>query len=283
MKRVTAFVGSARKRHTYDAVVQFLGHLQSMGDIEAEIVRLHDYQLEYCRGCKVCFERGEEYCPLKDDRDLLIGKMMASDGVVFASPNYSFQLSGIMKVFLDRLGFSMHRPRFFGKTFTSIVTQGIGLGGKIVDYFDFMAKCLGYNTVKGTCITALEPMTERERQKMDRVLARHAQRYYASLEKPGYPVPSLVMLMGFRMGRTSMRLELDNSSRDYQYYVEKGWFDSDYFYPTRLGPLKKGAGKLFEAMQARKTKARYKQPMVGHARALPGKTQPQHGTRESEG
>jgi len=256
MKKVTAFVGSARKRHTYDAVVQFLSHLQSMGDIEYEIVRLADYRIEFCKGCKVCFARGEEHCPLKDDRDLLIEKMMASDGVVFASPNYSFQLSAIMKAFLDRLGFAMHRPRFFGKTFTSIVTQGVGLGGKIVDYLDFAAKCLGFSTVKGTCIKALEPMTEKERQKMDRVLAGHARRYYARLEKADYPVPSLFMLMGFRMGRTSMRLELDNSSRDYQYYAEKGWLESDYFYPTRLGPLKKGAGKVFEVMQARMTRAR---------------------------
>jgi multimeric flavodoxin WrbA len=272
MKRVTAFVGSARKKHTHDAAVQFLSNLQSMGDIEVEIVRLHDYRIEFCKGCKVCFAKGEEHCPLKDDRDLLIEKMMASDGVVFASPNYAFQLSAIMKAFLDRLGFAMHRPRFFGKTFTSIVTQGVGLGGKTIDYLDFAAKCLGFNTVKGTCITALEPMTERERQKMDRVLERHARRYYVSLQQADYPVPSLFMLMGFRMGRTNMKLELDDSSCDYRYYVEKGWFESDYFYPTRLGLLKKGAGKLFDAMQARMTRARYKQPTVGHSRALPDKT-----------
>ena len=272
MKKVTAFVGSARKKHTYDAVVQFLGNLESMGEIEYEIVRLHDYRLDYCRGCKVCFERGEEYCPLKDDRDLLVEKMMASDGVVFGSPNYAFQVSGIVKTLFDRLAFSMHRPRFFGKTFTSIVTQGIGFGGKLVDYMEFAAQCLGFNTVKGTCIKALEPMTEREKQKMDQALARHARQYHRCLEQVGYPVPSFMMLMGFRMGRTNMKLELDESSCDYRYFAERGWFESDYFYPTRLGPLKKGAGRLFEAMQARATRARYRQPMAGHARALPDRT-----------
>jgi len=162
-KKVTAFVASARKKHTRDAVVLFLNHLKSMGDVETEIVRLHDYRLEFCRGCKVCFARGEEHCPLKDDRDLLIEKMMASDGVVFATPNYSFQVAGIMKTFLDRLGFAMHRPRFFDQTFTSIVTQGFGGGGKIVSYLDFAARCLGFATVKGSCITGLEPMTDKER------------------------------------------------------------------------------------------------------------------------
>ena len=64
-KKVTAFVGSARKGHTYDAVVQFLGNLQSMGDIEYEIVRLSDYRLGPCRGCRLCFDKGEERCPHK--------------------------------------------------------------------------------------------------------------------------------------------------------------------------------------------------------------------------
>jgi multimeric flavodoxin WrbA len=251
MKTVTAFVGSARKRHTHHAVVQFLGNLESMGDIECEIVRLSDYRLQACRGCKVCFEKGEERCPLKDDRDVLIEKMMASDGVVFASPNYSFHVSAIMKTFLDRLGFAFHRPRFFGKTFTSIVTQGFYGGDKIVDYFDFVGGGLGFNTVKGSCITALEPMSEKEQHKMDKVLARQARRYYAKLEKPGYPVPTLFKLLIFRFGRTKMKVELDDSSRDYTYFADRGWLESDYFYPTSLGMLKKGAGKLFDAWAAR--------------------------------
>ena len=133
VKKVTAFVGTARKKHTYYAVRQFLDNLKSLGDVEYEIVVLSDYQLGTCRGCRLCFEKGEEFCPLRDDRDVLFDKISASDGVVFASPNYSFQVSGIMKIFLDRLGFVFHRPRFFGKTFTSIVAQGIYGGDKIVN------------------------------------------------------------------------------------------------------------------------------------------------------
>jgi multimeric flavodoxin WrbA len=256
MKRVTAFVGSARKGHTYDAVVQFLSNLQPMGDIEYEIVRLSDYRIEACRGCKVCFEKGEEHCPLKDDRDVLIGKMMASDGVVLASPNYSFQVSALMKLFLDRLGFAFHRPRFFGKTFTSIVAQGIYGGNKIVDYLDFVGYGLGFNTVKGSCIMTIDPVTEKQQRKIDRALAGQARRYYARLEKPGYPVPTLIQLMIFRLGRTKIRRELDDSYRDYTYYAGKGWLESDYYYPTRLGTLKKGAGRLFDSLSVRMTKAR---------------------------
>ena len=256
MKKVTAFIGSARKGHTYDAVAQFLSALQSLGDVEVEIVRLSDYRIEICKGCQVCFAKGEEHCPLKDDRDVLIEKMMASDGVVFASPNYSFQVSALMKAFLDRLGFAFHRPRFFGKTFTSIVVEGIYGGKKIVDYLDFVGDALGFNTVKGSCLMTLDPMTEKQQHKIDRILAAQAKRYYARLEKPAYPAATLFGLMMFRMGRTKVRLELDDSACDYVYYKDKGWFESDYYYPTNMGIAMKGAGKLFDAMFAMLTKAR---------------------------
>jgi len=248
MKRVTAFVGSAHKKNTHNAVVQFLNNLQALGDVEYEIVTLSNYKLGICRGCRVCFKRGEEFCPLKDDRDVLFDKINESDGVIFATPNYSWNMSGIMKVFLDRFGFAIHRPRYFGKTFTSIVTQGIGHGNEIVKYFDFLGQSLGFNTVKGSCITALDPRTERDQQKINRALAGLSKRFYTSLVKPVYPVPSMLMLAAFRMSRSSMKAMLDGSSCDYRYYADKGWFESDYFYPTRLGLLKKTAGKLFDQM-----------------------------------
>jgi len=256
MKKITAFVGSTRKKTTYQAVKQFLDNLSALGEVESEIVALSDYQVGTCRGCKSCFTKGEAFCPLKDDRDVLIEKMMASDGVVFATPNYSFQVSAFMKIFLDRLGFVFHRPRFFGKTFTSIVTQGIYGGGKIERYLDFVGNGLGFNTVKGSCITALEPMTAQEKQKIDRTLAQQSRRFYESLMKPAYPAPTLFKLMAFRMGRTSMRLELDESNCDYRYYQDRGWFASDYYYPVRLGVVKKLVGSLFDALQTRMTKNR---------------------------
>lgn len=248
MKRVIAFVGSARKRNTHHAVTQFLGNLQALGDVEYEIVALKDYRLETCRGCCSCFEKGEEFCPLHDDRDVLIKKIEASDGVVFASPNYSFQVSGVMKTFLDRLGFVFHRPRFHGKTFTSIVCQGIYGGGKIVKYLDFVGSGLGFNTVNGSCIRTLEPMTKKAQAKIDRTLAGQSRRFHERLEKPAFPVPTLLKLMLFRMSRTSMKLMLDGSSRDYAHYSDKGWFESDYYYPTRLGALKNVAGNLFDSV-----------------------------------
>jgi len=60
----------------------------------------------------------------------------------------------------------------------------------------------------------------------------------------------LIYLWFFRMGRTKIRLELDDSSRDFTYYRDKGWLESDFYYPTDLGVLKKGAGKIFDSVSA---------------------------------
>jgi multimeric flavodoxin WrbA len=252
MKRVTAFVGSARKKNTHNAVVQFLSNLQALGDVEYEIVTLSDYRLKACQGCEVCIWKGGEFCPLGDDRDVLMDKIMASDGVILASPNYNGHVSGIMKTFVDRFAFVCHRPRYFGKVCTSIVTYSFARGDKIVEYLDILAMTLGFNVVRGTCVNAVEPRTEKGQQRIDRARARQAKRFYAGLAKPTYPTPTLLMLAVFRTFRSMIRQGSDDSTRDYRYYAEKGWFESHYYYPTRLGVLKKGAGKLFDAMSTRR-------------------------------
>ncbi len=247
MKKVTAFIGSARKKNTYKAVAQFVSNLQALGEVEAEIVMLGNYNLGICRGCQVCVNKGEAFCPLKDDRDVLFDKIATSDGVIFATPNYSWDLSGMMKVFLDRFGFAIHRPRFFGKTFTSIVTQAMGRGDKIVEYFDYTAFTLGFNVLKGVTITGFDPKTEKQEQKMDRDLTRQSQKFYNMLVKPAFPAPGWVELLAFRMGRTMIK-RTSPDWVDHLYYADKGWFESDYFYPTRLGAMKKAAGFLADRM-----------------------------------
>lgn len=244
--KVTAFVGSARKKHTYKVTEQFLHNLQSFGNVECEIVSLSDYHIEVCKGCMLCLNKGEELCSLKDDRDKLIEKMNSSDGIIFASPNYSFNVSGLMKVFLDRLGFIFHRPRFFGKVFTSIVVQGFYRGDKIISYLNFVGKSLGFNRIKGRCLNSLEPITEEEQKKLDRIIEKQSKRFYSALIKKEYPVPTFFQLMIFRMSRTSIKLLLNESWRDFTYYKKNGWFESDYYYPVKLNPVKKMAAGSFD-------------------------------------
>jgi hypothetical protein len=67
------------------------------------------------------------------------------------------------------------------------------------------------------------------------------------LVKPAYPTPTWYQLLGFRMSRT-MIMQTNPEWVDHQYYADRGWFESDYYYPTHLGVLKRAAGRLAERM-----------------------------------
>ena len=133
----------------------------------------------------------------------------------------------------------------------------------MVKYLDFVGGGLGFNVVKGSRIgcrknpdTAHEPMLDEERRKMDEALARQARRFHEQLARPQFPEPSMLQLFAFRMARTSIKLELAEDRPDHAYYRDHGWFDSDYFYRTKLGPLKRTAGAAFDRMAAHSSKAR---------------------------
>ncbi|MDU7336893.1 MAG: NAD(P)H-dependent oxidoreductase [Clostridium sp.] len=245
MKKILALIGSQRKKETYSAVLKFEEYLKSYGEIEFETIFLHDYKLKFCTGCKLCFDKGEEYCPLKDDRDLLLEKISRSDGVVFASPNYAFHVSARMKNLFDRLAFLFHRPRFWGKASMAIVTQGIFGGNNIVKYLNSMGENLGFYTSRGCVLQTLEPTSEAMCIKNDKKIKKAAEAFYKAMMN-GTSSPSLFRLMMFRMTRTMIGKMQHKGYRDYCYFKELGWFESDYYYPTSLGLFKKAMGYFFD-------------------------------------
>ena len=248
MKKITAFIASSRKGATFRAVQELAEDLRAYAEIDIEYVFLKDYNLAFCNGCRLCFDKGEENCPLKDDRDILLGKMEQSDGVIFATPNYSFQVAARMKNLLDRLAFIFHRPRFFGKAFMPVATQGIFGGDAILKYLNNMGFNLGFKVAKGCCLRTLKPETERQRRKNSAKPKRASVRFHRELSRPLPKPPSLFRLMMFRVSRTSIRLMLDEQYRDYRYYKERGWFESGYYYNVSLGPLKRLAGGLSDLL-----------------------------------
>lgn len=250
MTKIIALIGSQRKKETYGAVLKFGEYIKSYGKIKFELVFLHDYNLEFCKGCKLCFDKGEEYCPLKDDRDVLIEKISQSDGVIFASPNYAFHVSAQMKNLFDRLAFLFHRPRFWGKACTEIVTQGIFGGNKIVKYLNSMGENLGFHTSCGCVLQTMVPTTEAMQIKNDRKIKKAAATFYKALMS-GAPSPSFFRLMMFRMTRTMIGKMQSKGYRDYRYFKELGWLESDYYYPVSLGLFKKAIGCFFDFLGRR--------------------------------
>lgn len=247
MKKITVFIGSARKGGTLEAVRELEHHLKKIIDVQIEYVFLAKSDLKMCKGCKICFDKDEKLCPLNDELSGLKVKISESSGIVLATPNYAFHVSGMMKNFIDRMAYNFHRPQYFGKAFTSIVAQGAFGGNKIVKYLRSTGANMGFETVKGCVVKTLEPTPEKDKEKNKAEIKLLAERFAKELNRDKLPNPSIFRLMMFRMTRHGI-MAADKNLKDYRYYKNHGWFESDYYYETSLGITKKVMGKLFDVI-----------------------------------
>jgi multimeric flavodoxin WrbA len=78
---------------------------------DVELIKLRDYKIGYCKACySTCNTQCHFYCscyakntPLADDMTTkLYDKILAADGIIFATPVNNFAVSSLMKIFLDR-------------------------------------------------------------------------------------------------------------------------------------------------------------------------------------
>jgi len=87
-----------------------------------EYVDLRKLKIEYCIGCRKCFATGK--CVFDDDYAALFEKMLAADGMVWGSPNYSFCVNAPMKALIDRMADVIHCQYFDGKYCAAVCTAG---------------------------------------------------------------------------------------------------------------------------------------------------------------
>ena len=57
--------------------------------------------IEFCKGCLACQQTGN--CVIKDDVQEIMDEVLNADVVVWATPIYYYEMSGQMKVLIDRM------------------------------------------------------------------------------------------------------------------------------------------------------------------------------------
>lgn len=102
--RITVFNGSPRGAggNTHFMVKEFLKGAEEAG-AETENVFLVEKNIKPCRGCFTCWRQTPGQCIIDDDVRALLEKVAATDVLVFATPLYVDNVTGIMKNFMDRL------------------------------------------------------------------------------------------------------------------------------------------------------------------------------------
>jgi len=231
--KILAICGSPKKGNTYSALNDIK---ESYPDVDFKILMLKDVNLKSCLGCYVCVKLGEDKCPLKDDRENIVKEMLESDGVLFASPVYTMQITALMKNFFERVGYIDHRPCFYGK-YAMLMAVCAGFGADNAnEYMDGMCSIFGFS-IASSVELKIATKSENEKAYTQKQTTEAFDRFIQTIkENEGRP-PSITMtqLIYYNVFRTLSQLQKDMYKADYKFYKDK----SDVPGNTKVNVLKK--------------------------------------------
>ena len=103
--KVMAFVGSPRKQGNTDILIdKVIEGVKSKSDAEVEKIYLYEANIKYCNGCgSHTVLGGSKDCPLGDDMQGILERMVQADGFIFGSPNHGRTITAGMTNFLSRM------------------------------------------------------------------------------------------------------------------------------------------------------------------------------------
>lgn len=249
--KILSIVSSYRKNGNTAQVVRLIHQQleqtasQQGVPLELETLFIGHMDLQPCRGCRQCFNRGEQHCPVKDDLPAIKARIQAADGIIFASPVYLSNVNGIMKTLLDRLAHVCHRPQFADKCVYFIATTGSSsarhtlhtMGGTISWGFTIVGQ-------QGFAMGArMNP--DEARMRFTAQAAQIARKFFKAIYQRQYSRPSVVSLMIFRLLQRNYQ-QVNPSTLDYQYWHAQGWTDPqcDYYIPHQSNRLSVGFARL---------------------------------------
>ena len=131
--QITTLLGSAKKKGNTATVLSWVEEeLHPLGH-EVERIYLNNKSVKGCLGCSKCRENPDEIACVQDDDAIdIMGKMISSEAVLFASPIYFWGFPAQIKALIDRcysLVINYHKPGHAslmeGKRIGLLVTGGL--------------------------------------------------------------------------------------------------------------------------------------------------------------
>lgn len=119
MSKIIAVSGSPIPNSNTDRLVRAV---LEASEQEYEMIKLSDYQVGPCRGCKGC--AGDNICKVKDDFPMIAEKVKEADALVVGAYTPYGMVDGFTKAFLERLWSMRHQNTMNkGKKAVTIVSS----------------------------------------------------------------------------------------------------------------------------------------------------------------
>jgi len=100
MEKIVLINGSPHRNGSTDELVSLFVSFLNNDSFESQVINLSDYKINYCTGCTTCYETME--CFQKDDFQKIMLAIGKADIIVMISPSYWADITGTLKVFIDR-------------------------------------------------------------------------------------------------------------------------------------------------------------------------------------
>lgn len=185
-----------------------------------DLIDLADLQIVPCTACESCSLDGT--CIFADDFSAAYDRILDADGLVLASPVYVDNVSGQMKVFIDRLADTIHYQTLAGKYGCSLATTQVSGGDAVVGYLNHVLNYLGVTTVGGMSVALDDDPEALDRtEPAARDLGR--QLVQAIVERPRYPDQEAEMAENREYFANIVRENRDWRPDGYERWVREGW------------------------------------------------------------
>lgn len=229
MKNIFVYVGSkaGEKSSTLGVVKNIIDKITDIigkENINVSIYSPSFSKINSCYSCNNCFYEGKCIQDENDDMKEIKNNLENADIVIFASPVYMHNVSGDMKIFIDRISYWSHLLKLRGKVGLAISTSS-GNGLDITT--SYINKVMNFLGIK--VVGALNIVPYLKNEKYNEVIATCANNLIEYINGKKI-IPDELLETIFLSGKQMVMQQKDvNETAEYRYWVESGMLECNTF------------------------------------------------------
>jgi multimeric flavodoxin WrbA len=231
--KILAIMGSPRKKKmTYTFTKKFEEIIQTIEPVDFEYLYLIDYDLKMCAGCYNCLMKDEKLCKDAETMEKIVDKMKNADGIIFVSPSFVDNVSGLMKNFIDHCSYLIHRPPFTDK-YAITISVTLGSGHKeTANYLAQTAAKMGFSVenINPIVLSTFDDTKELPKIKKNCIA------FLNAIKQKAPARPTFNQVLYFKILQVMGEVQKSQGwGLDYDFWAKNGWYSAPYYREAKIG------------------------------------------------